>query len=189
MTKSTGCLPDVNVWLALASRRHAHASRAAKWMDSLSRTACFCRVTQAALLRLLTNPAVMGAEVLDASRAWGVYDEIRSDSRVEFAPEPVGLESEWRRLTGGGRARPPRPARGLAVAPDAANQTGLWRTTGKIFTLAISSRQFFPWNAAPSVPQRWVLKAKSAYFQCAPKGSSPPTQPGSRTARADRGPA
>ena len=48
MTKSTGCLPDVNVWLALASR-------AAKWMDGLSGRACFCRVTQAALLRLPTN--------------------------------------------------------------------------------------------------------------------------------------
>jgi predicted nucleic acid-binding protein len=75
-------------------------------MDTLSGKACFCRVTQAALLRLLTNPAVMGAEVIDASRAWGVYDEIRSDSRVEFATEPVGLESEWRRLAGGGRASP-----------------------------------------------------------------------------------
>ncbi|MEK7754852.1 MAG: TA system VapC family ribonuclease toxin [Acidobacteriota bacterium] len=99
-------MPDVNVWLALASRRHAHTSRAARWMDSLSGTACFCRVTQAALLRLLTNPAVMGAEVLDASRAWSVYDQIRSDSRVEFVREPVGLESEWRRLTGGGPASP-----------------------------------------------------------------------------------
>ncbi len=106
MTKSTGCLPDVNVWLALASRRHARASRAAMWMDNLPGRACFCRVTQTALLRLLTNPAVMGAEVLDGSRAWSVYDEIRSDSRVEFVPEPAGLESEWRRLTGGGSSSP-----------------------------------------------------------------------------------
>ena len=106
MTKSIGCLPDVNVWLALASRRHAHASRAARWMDNLSGKACFCRVTQAALLRLLTNPAVMGAEVLGASRAWSVCDEIRSDSRVEFVREPAGLESEWRGLTGGGRTSP-----------------------------------------------------------------------------------
>jgi predicted nucleic acid-binding protein len=48
----------------------------------------------------------VGTEVLDASRAWSVYDEIRSDSRVEFVGEPVGLESEWQRLTGGGRASP-----------------------------------------------------------------------------------
>jgi hypothetical protein len=75
-------------------------------MNSLSGRACFCRVTQAALPRLLADPAVMGAEVLGASRAWSVYDEIRSDSRVEFVREPVGLESEWRRLTGGGRAWP-----------------------------------------------------------------------------------
>jgi len=94
------------VWLALASRRHAHASRAAKWMDGLSGRACFCRATQAALLRLLTNPAVMGAEVLDSIRAWSVYDQIRSDSRVDFVWEPAGLESEWRRLTGGGHASP-----------------------------------------------------------------------------------
>jgi predicted nucleic acid-binding protein len=86
MTKSAGCLPDVNVWLALASRRHARAGRAARWMDSLSGRACFCRATQA---------ATMGAEVLDASRAWGVCDEIRSDSRVEFVRAAAELESEW----------------------------------------------------------------------------------------------
>lgn len=67
-------------------------------MDSLSGRACFCRVTQAALLRLLTNPAVMGAETLDALRAWGVYDEMLSDSRVGFLSEPAGIEAQWRQL-------------------------------------------------------------------------------------------
>jgi toxin-antitoxin system PIN domain toxin len=75
-------------------------------MAGLSGRACFCRVTQAALLRLLTNPAVMGAEALDADRAWSVYDRIRTDSRVEYVWEPAGLESEWRRFTGGGRTSP-----------------------------------------------------------------------------------
>ncbi len=58
-------------------------------MDGLSGKADFRRVTQA---------AVMGAEVLDANRAWSVYDEIHSDSRVGFVWEPAGLESEWPRL-------------------------------------------------------------------------------------------
>jgi hypothetical protein len=99
---STGCLPDVNVWLALASRRHTHARRAAEWMERVTARVSFCRVTQAGLLRLLTNPAVMGAETLEARRAWRVYDEIASDSRVGFLPEPPGLEAEWRRVTEAG---------------------------------------------------------------------------------------
>jgi toxin-antitoxin system PIN domain toxin len=105
--KSTKCLPDVNVWLALASRRHVHAARASIWMRDFSGVACFCRVTQAGLLRLLTNPAAMGAEVLDSSRAWKIYDEMLTDPRVEFAAEPMDLEDEWRRLTRGGRVSPP----------------------------------------------------------------------------------
>lgn len=35
MPKSRSFLPDVNVWLALASRRHVHAQRCGNWLNSL----------------------------------------------------------------------------------------------------------------------------------------------------------
>ena len=51
------------------------------------------------LLRLLTNPKVMGADVLNQPAAWRVYDRMRSDARVGFAVEPPGLEKVWRAET------------------------------------------------------------------------------------------
>ena len=56
------------------------------------------------LLRLLTNPKVMGADVLKQPAAWRVYDRMRSDVRVGFAVEPPGLEQAWRSETRSARA-------------------------------------------------------------------------------------
>jgi predicted nucleic acid-binding protein len=52
------------------------------------------------LLRLLTNHSAMGSDVLSSRKAWRVYETIRTDVRILFAPEPYTLESEWRKLTG-----------------------------------------------------------------------------------------
>ena len=93
MPKSKNFLPDVNVWLALASRRHVHAGSAAAWLGSIvSGDVIFCRVTQMGLLRLLTNPKVMGTDVLSQLQAWRVYDRMLSDPRMDFSAEPSGLE-------------------------------------------------------------------------------------------------
>jgi toxin-antitoxin system PIN domain toxin len=100
MPRSKIYLPDVNVWLALASRRHVHASLCSNWMNSLpSAEVAFCRVTQMGLLRLLTTQSVMGNDVLSNRDAWRVYRTILADERIQFAPEPFALEQEWRRLT------------------------------------------------------------------------------------------
>jgi uncharacterized protein len=100
MPKSRSFLPDVNVWLALASRRHIHAERCGDWLNSLeSPEIVFCRVTQMGLLRLLTKEAVMGTDVLSSRDAWRTYQTILSDSRISFAAEPFDLEQEWQRLT------------------------------------------------------------------------------------------
>src|SRR6516162_8158872 len=100
MPSSRSFLPDVNVWLALASRRHTHAHKCAEWLNSSqSREAVFCRATQMGLLRLLTKEAVMGADVLSSRDAWRVYHTMLSDARIRFAVEPFNLEEEWRRLT------------------------------------------------------------------------------------------
>ena len=93
-------MPDLNVWLALATARHQHHAAAAAWIDSVdSGEIVFCRVTQVGLLRLLSNRAVMGPELLSPSKAWEVFDAIAADPRVRFASEPPGVEPIWRRLT------------------------------------------------------------------------------------------
>jgi len=100
MPTSKSFLPDVNVWLALASRRHAHHRFAAEWFEAVDDDcAAFCRVTQMGLLRLLTNNTVMGAETLTQAKAWQVYERMRGDARVVFLEEPAGLEPDWRTLT------------------------------------------------------------------------------------------
>ena len=100
MPRSTIYLPDVNVWVALASRKHVHYGVCSAWLDKIeSETVVFCRITQMGLLRLLTNPAVMGADVLTSRDAWRAYRTILSDERIGFAPEPFTLEEGWKKLT------------------------------------------------------------------------------------------
>ena len=100
MPKSKIFLPDVNVWLALSSPRHIHSSVCTEWLDTIDLEGlAFCRVTQMGLLRLLTNASVMGGDVLASRDAWRVYQTILTDERVGFAPEPLVLEEQWKKLT------------------------------------------------------------------------------------------
>ncbi len=100
MPKSTTFLPDVNVWLALASRRHVHAATCSSWLSSIqSGEVVFCRVTQMSFLRLLTHTSVMGSDALSSREAWRIYRTMLADERIRFGPEPFTLEQEWRKLT------------------------------------------------------------------------------------------
>jgi toxin-antitoxin system PIN domain toxin len=100
-------LPDVNVWLALASWRHVHAPICGSWLNSIpSGEVVFCRVTQIGLLRLLTSESVMGIDVLSSREAWGAYRTILADDRIQFAPEPFAMEQEWRKMTAQERPMP-----------------------------------------------------------------------------------
>jgi toxin-antitoxin system PIN domain toxin len=93
-------LPDINVWIALASDRHVHHQTAAAWFDEIeSGAAAFCRVSQMGFLRLITNRHVMGADVVTQKEAWQTYQKLSRDQRVTFLNEPADLEDEWRRLT------------------------------------------------------------------------------------------
>jgi len=99
-------LPDVNVWVALASDQHKHNESAAAWLRELvDDRVAFCRITELGLLRLLTNSHVMGKEVRNALGAWKVYDVIRSDVRILFLPERFGFSKLWSsardQITGG----------------------------------------------------------------------------------------
>ena len=89
--------PDVNVWLALTHSRHVHQATASAWFLSLGdEPIFFCRFTQLGLLRLLTNPQVMGAEVMTRRTAWHTYRRWFQDARVEFHREPDSAEFERR---------------------------------------------------------------------------------------------
>jgi toxin-antitoxin system PIN domain toxin len=94
------CLPDVNVWVALAVAEHIHHRAAKLWFDAVqSESIAFCRVTQMGLLRLLSNPRAMAEDALTPARAWRVMDAFCEDSRILYAAEPQGLEASWRVLT------------------------------------------------------------------------------------------
>jgi toxin-antitoxin system PIN domain toxin len=92
---------DVNVWIALSVSGHPHNEDALNWLERLpdDSTLIFSRVTQLGLLRLLTNTAVMGDEVLTMRKAWAVYDRWLQDPRVEFYPEPRNVGSAFRDAT------------------------------------------------------------------------------------------
>jgi len=92
-------LLDVNVWLALAFKRHTHHTAAAAWFRAANETCVFCRLTQAGFLRLASNPAAMGAGAVTMADAWRAYDALFADPNVAFADEPQGIESIWRSNT------------------------------------------------------------------------------------------
>jgi uncharacterized protein len=89
-------LVDVGVWLAAVWGRHLHNPVVADWFGRQADGIAFCRVTQMGLLRLLSNPAIMGEDAIDRSQAWRTYDELWADERVVWADEPAGLDAVWR---------------------------------------------------------------------------------------------
>lgn len=92
-------LLDVGVWLAAVWGRHIHHDAAADWFERQSDDLLFCRVTEMSLLRLLSNPAVMGDDVVARGEAWMVLDQLRADDRVLRADEPAHLEAVWRAIS------------------------------------------------------------------------------------------
>jgi uncharacterized protein len=86
---------DVNVWLAAVWSRHAQHAVAKSWVDAEEGELAFCRITQMAFLRLLTNPAVTGSDVLSRRQAWEVFEKLIVDPRICFLGEPQGLEGLW----------------------------------------------------------------------------------------------
>lgn len=86
--------PDINVWIALSDAANSHNVKAWAWLNLVAPEdrLIFSRYTQLGLLRLLTNRSVMGEQTLTLREAWGVYDNWLEDSRVEFYPEPGGVE-------------------------------------------------------------------------------------------------
>ncbi len=101
MKASGVSLVDANVWLALAVDGHIHHDAAANWFDGQAEGACaFCRITQLALLRHLTNQKIMGeANVQTQVEAWQAFEALSADPRVVFLDEPPGLTAIFKSLT------------------------------------------------------------------------------------------
>ena len=100
-------LCDVNVLLALCYEGHVHHPQALTWFEGQEDfEVVLCRNTQLGLLRLLSNPAVMGQDACTLEQAWGVYDIIVRDTRFEFTAEPEGLEPFLRLYSSAGQVSP-----------------------------------------------------------------------------------
>ena len=54
------------------------------------------------LIRLLTQPRIMGTDALDASSALVAYDRFAGLPEVDLHSEPLGCDIELRRLTSAG---------------------------------------------------------------------------------------
>jgi toxin-antitoxin system PIN domain toxin len=97
-------LCDANVWLALALSDHVHHAAARNWLATVDgpATVAFCRTTQQAFVRLLTNAAVLapyGNPPLTNRAAWRTYEALLADDRIVLrADEPAGLEHHWQQL-------------------------------------------------------------------------------------------
>jgi len=69
-----------------------------------------CRAIQQAVLRLLTNPSVLGLyglSPLTNRQAWSIYEALLADDRIAYqADEPAGLEPLWKEFALCGTASP-----------------------------------------------------------------------------------
>ena len=90
-------LLDANIWLALAFGDHQHHAKAAQWFSMQTEGSCaFCRITQLALLRHLTNSKIMGKFVQGQRAAWQSYDAFLNDPRVSFLHESSAVDALFR---------------------------------------------------------------------------------------------
>jgi toxin-antitoxin system PIN domain toxin len=100
-------LLDANVWLALAAEGHVHHARAkAYWENEGAPVVAFCRVTQLAFLRHLTNRTIMGDAVLTPTLAWRKRGEFLALPEVRLLSEPARLDEHLDKFCALGRTSP-----------------------------------------------------------------------------------
>ena len=104
---SSSDLLDANVWLALAVEAHTHHERAkAYWQTEAAPVTAFCRVTELAFVRHLTNRAIMGPQVLAPSAAWKKLTQFLALPEVQRLAEPVVLDQQLAEYCDLGRTSP-----------------------------------------------------------------------------------
>jgi uncharacterized protein len=103
----SSAFPDLNVWIALSSTRHAHHARAVEWLRGLNEVRLvFCRYTQLGFLRLLTTQAVMGEDTLTQIQAWDEYDAWLKSGLAVLLEEPIQIEETFRSFARQSRSSP-----------------------------------------------------------------------------------
>ena len=89
------CLADLNFLLPVVVRTHPHHDVALAWYRKRAAGGIgVCRVVQLGLIRLLGNSHIMRDQALSARAAWDLATELLADERMEFWPEPRGLD-DW----------------------------------------------------------------------------------------------
>jgi uncharacterized protein len=100
-------LLDANVWLALAAEAHTHHRRAELyWRNEAAPLVVFCRVTQLAFLRHLTNKSIMGRQTLTPAEAWKKCAEFLALPEIELIAEPTALDQHLQKFCDLGRTSP-----------------------------------------------------------------------------------
>ena len=91
---TTADLPDLNVWLALVWPEHSHHQHAAHyWEVQASDQVLFSTVTALGLVRLVSQPKLMGPAVRNAAEASALLDALCQQPGVKLAePEHDGWE-------------------------------------------------------------------------------------------------
>lgn len=99
---------DVNVALPLILEQHSQrAVASAWWAKQPDQSVVFTIPVRMAVLRLLTNRALMGGGVLKPEQAWSVMTALLADARsVVRNDAPAGLDLYWISMV---RGRDPSP--------------------------------------------------------------------------------
>jgi toxin-antitoxin system PIN domain toxin len=87
-------LPDLNVWLALTWPGHSHHRQAVHyWEQQAADQVLFCTVTALGLVRLVSQPKLMGVAVKNAAEASALLHALCQQPGVQLAePEHNGWE-------------------------------------------------------------------------------------------------
>lgn len=94
-----GDLPDLNVWLALVLAEHPHHEAARRYWDGMAgamaqgQRLCFCRATMLGLVRLLSQPKLMGEAALSLVQAHQVYRDLRAQPGVAFVADAEAADA------------------------------------------------------------------------------------------------
>ncbi len=86
-------LLDANVWLSLSIEDHDHHERSVRfWKEGGSGEYALCRMTELALLRLLSNESLLGEKTLSGRAAWQASRAWRASPLVVYLDEPPLLD-------------------------------------------------------------------------------------------------
>ncbi len=84
---SNADLPDLNVWLALATPDHFHHQPALDyWEHQAAEQVHFCTVTALGLVRLLSQPKLMGPAVKNMHEASAILQALSQQPGVSLTP-------------------------------------------------------------------------------------------------------